>query len=177
MSVNRAAKEKEVEELKARLKAEEIVLVTHNQGLTVKQVTEFRSKLRKEGASLKVVKNTLARRALEGTKFADVSKFLNGPTGIVSAKDPLVAARVTYNFAKDNDKLVILGALSADGPLDPAAIKVLALLPSLDALRGKLVGLLQAPAAQLARLCQAYADKGGAAAPAAAAPAEAAPAT
>ena len=177
MSVNRAEKEKEVEALKTAIKTQEIVILAHNNGLTVKQVTEFRSKLRKEGASFKVTKNTLARRALEGTKFADLAKLLAGPTGIVSAADPLVAARVTYNFAKDNEKLVILGGLSSDGALDPAAIKVLALLPSLDALRGKIIGILQAPGAQLARLAQAYADKGGASAPAAAAPAEAAPAT
>jgi large subunit ribosomal protein L10 len=175
MSVNRAQKEKEVQELKAAIQKQEIVVVTHNNGLTVKQVTDFRAKLRKEGASFKVTKNTLARRALEGTKFADLGKLLNGPTGLVSGADMLVAARVTYNFAKDNEKLVILGGLSSDGALDPAAIKVLALLPSLDALRGKIIGILQAPAAQLARLAQAYADKGGASAPAASA--EAAPAT
>ena len=81
----------------------------------------------------------------------------------------LAAARVTYNFAKDNEKLVILGAVSKDGKLDPAQIKTLALLPSLDALRGKIIGILQAPGAQLARLAQAYADKGGPSAPAAAA--------
>jgi large subunit ribosomal protein L10 len=177
MSANRAQKEKEVEALKSAITKQEIVILAHNNGLTVKQVTDFRSKLRKEGASFKVTKNTLARRALEGTKFADLARLLSGPTGIVAAADPLVAARVTYNFAKDNDKLVILGGLSSDGALDPAAIKVLALLPSLDALRGKIIGILQAPGAQLARLAQAYADKGGASASAAAASAEAAPAT
>jgi large subunit ribosomal protein L10 len=178
MSANRALKEKEVAELKASLEKAEAVIIAHNNGLTVKQVTDYRSKLRKEGASLKVTKNTLARRALEGTKFAGLAKLLNGPTGIISSSDGLAASRVTYNFAKDNEKLVILGGFSGGEELDPAKIKTLALLPSLDALRGKLIGLLQAPGAQLARLAQAYADKGGAAAPAAAAPAEAAtPAT
>jgi large subunit ribosomal protein L10 len=178
MSVNRAKKEQEVAALKASLEGKEGVILAHNLGLTVKQVTDFRANLRKEGVSFKVTKNTLARRALEGTKFAHLTKLLSGPTGIVSAADPLTAARLTYAFAKDNEKLVILGGASGDDALDPAAIKTLALLPSLDALRGKIIGILQAPGAQLARLAQAYADKGGAGnapAPAAAVASEEAP--
>jgi len=167
-SANRAKKEQEVAAFRAQLEKAEALIVTHNMGLTVKQVTDYRAKLRKEGVTLKVTKNTLARLALQGTKFDHLSKLLTGPTAIAASSDPLAVARVTYNFAKDNEKLVILGGASGKDVLDPAAIKTLALLPSLDALRGKLVGLLQAPGAQLARLAQAYADKGGAgAAPAA----------
>ena len=173
MSVNRAAKEKEVAELKAGLEGQEAVLVVHNMGLTVAKNTEFRSQLRKEGVAFRVAKNTLARRALEGTKFAHLADLLVGPTGLISGKDALATARLTYAFAKDNEKLVILGGASGDDKLDPAAIKTLALLPSLDALRGKIIGILQAPGAQLARLAQAYADKGGTGDAASATPPEA----
>ncbi len=160
MSQNRVKKEQEVAVLRQRFEGEELVIVTHNKGLTVKQVTELRSKMRKEGVTYKVAKNTLVRRALEGTKFAGLSSLFTGPTAVASSKDPMAAARVAYGFAKDNEKLVILGGANSQEPLSLETIKFLATLPSLDALRGKLVGLLQAPGAQLARLANAYATKG-----------------
>ena len=160
-TVNRAVKEKKIADMQAQLADQEMLIALHNKGLTVKQVTQFRDNLRKEGAALKVTKNTLAKLALKDTKFAELSDLLSGPVGLVSSKDMLAAARITYDFAKGNDKLVILGAVSKDGKLDAAQIKTLALLPSLDALRGKIIGILQAPGAQLARLAQAYADKDG----------------
>lgn len=178
MNLNRAQKAQEVEELKKRFEENELVIVTHNNGLTVKQMTELRGKLRAEGASFKVAKNTLVRRALEGTKFAGLADKFTGPTGIAASKDPMAAARVVYGFAKDNEKLVILGGANSQEVLSTETIKFLATLPSLDALRGKIIGILQAPGAQLARLANAYAEKGGAsAAPAATeAPAAEAPA-
>lgn len=162
MAMNRAQKEKEVETLKARFEEDEIMVITHYSGLSVKQMTELRGKLREEGASFKVTKNTLARRALKGTKFEHLVDMFTGPVGIASSKDPMAAARGTYDFAKGNDKLVILGGGSGKDPLDLDAIKTLALLPSLDELRGTIVGLLQAPGAQLARLMNAYSEKGAA---------------
>ena len=159
MPMNRAEKQQEVESLKTRLDDQEMVVVTHYAGLTVKQLTELRGALRAEGASFKVTKNTLARRALTGTKFEGLLPLMKGQTGIASSQDPMAAARVVYNFAKTNDKLVILGGANSQEVLSIDTLKFLATLPSLDALRGKLVGLLQAPGAQLARLANAYATK------------------
>jgi large subunit ribosomal protein L10 len=159
MPMTRADKTKEVEGLKASLEGQEMVVVTHYTGLTVKQLTELRTALRKEGASFKVAKNTLARRAVQGTKFEGITPFLKGQTGIASSKDPMAAARIVHNFAKTNDKLVMLGGANSQEVLDLDTLKFLATLPSLDALRGKLIGILQAPGAQLARLANAYATK------------------
>lgn len=164
MGMNRAEKEQEVEGLKAGLADCELVVITHNTGLTAKQSSDLRRKLRAEGAGFKVIKNTLARRALAGTKFEPLSVHLKGPAGIASSKDPIAAARIAYDFAKTNDKLVILGGMMGSEVMDAAAVKRIATLPSLDQLRGKIVGILQAPGAQLARLASAYAKKDEAAA-------------
>lgn len=161
MGMNRAEKQQEIEDLKALFAEEEMVIVTKYDGLTVKDLTKLRGELRAEGAKFKVAKNTLVRRALEGSKFAGIADLFSGPTGIATSKDPMAAARVTHAFSKTNDKLVILGGANSNEVLDVATIKYLATLPSLDALRGKLIGILQAPGAQLARLANAYAEKGG----------------
>ncbi|MGZ9109481.1 MAG: 50S ribosomal protein L10 [Micavibrio sp.] len=157
--MNRAEKEQEILDLRKRFEASELVIITQNKGLTDKQSKELRSSLRAEGGSYKIAKNTLAKLALKGTKYEGLADKFTGPTGIATSKDPMVAARVTYNFAKTNDKLVIVGGASDTALLDTAKINYLATLPSLDQLRGKLVGLLQAPGAQLARLTNAYATK------------------
>ena len=159
MPMTRADKAQEVDGLKASLEDKEMVVVTHYTGLTVKQLTELRLALRAEGASFKVAKNTLARRAVQGTKFEGITPLLKGQTGIASSKDPMAAARIVHNFAKTNDKLVMLGGANSTEVLDLNTLKFLATLPSLDALRGKLIGILQAPGAQLARLANAYATK------------------
>lgn len=159
MPMTRSEKRDEVEALKARFAEEEMVVVTHYSGLTVKQLTDLRQALRAEGATFKVTKNKLARLALAGTKFEGISPLLTGATGIASSKDPMAAARVVYNFAKTNDKLVIVGGANAQEVLSVETLKFLATLPSLDALRGKIIGILQAPGAQLARLANAYATK------------------
>lgn len=157
--MNRAEKEQEILDLRKRFEASELVIITQNKGLTDKQSKDLRSSLRAEGGSYKIAKNTLAKLALKGTKFEGLADKFTGPTGIATSKDPMVAARVTYNFAKANDKLVIVGGASDTALLDTAKINYLATLPSMDQLRGKLVGLLQAPGAQLARLANAYATK------------------
>ena len=172
MSVNRARKETEVEALKKIFNEEDLIVVTHYSGLTVSEVTKLRRQLREQGASFKVTKNTLARRALEGTKFAHLADMFTGPTGVAFSKDPIAAAKVTYEFAMSNDNLIILGGAMGKEALDKGAVIQLAKLPSLDALRGKIVGLLkapaskvagviQAPAGQLARVIGAYAAKDG----------------
>lgn len=153
------AKQVKIDAVKARLEGAELVILTRNKGLVHKLDMELRNNLRKENATFAVEKNTLVSRALEGTKFAHLSDKLTGPIGIAISKDPMAAARVVYEFAKKNDKLEIVGGASGAEALDLERIKFLALLPSMDALRGKLIGILQAPAGGLARVVNAYATK------------------
>lgn len=153
------AKQAKIDAVKARLNGAELVVLTRNKGLVHKLDMELRNNLRKEGATFAVEKNTLVARALEGTKFAHLSDKLTGPIGIAISKDPMAAARVVYEFAKKNEKLEIVGGASGSEALDLEKIKFLALLPSMDALRGKLIGILQAPAGGLARVVNAYATK------------------
>ncbi len=146
------------------------VVVAHYSGMTVAQMGELRSRLRKAGASFKVAKNRLAMRAVEGTQAAGISDLFKGPTGIAYSKDPVAAAKVLVAYAKENDKLKILGGVAVGSVLDPKGVQTLSELPSLDQLRGKILGLLQAPATriagvlqapagQLARVLKAHADK------------------
>lgn len=159
MPMTRTEKKDEVESFKASLEGQEMVVVAQYSGLTVKQLTDLRAAGRAEGVTFKVTKNTLARLAVKGTKFEGISDLLKGPTGIAYGNDPMAAARVIYNFAKTNNKLVLLGGANSQEVLSVETLNFLATLPSLDALRGKIIGILQAPGAQLARLANAYATK------------------
>jgi large subunit ribosomal protein L10 len=131
------------------------VIVAHYSGMTVAQMGEMRARLGKAGASFKVAKNRLAMRALEGTPAAGISDLFKGPTGIAYSKDPVSAAKVLVAYAKENDKLKILGGVAVGSVLNPEGVKALAELPSLDQLRGKILGLLQAPATKIAGVLQA----------------------
>lgn len=168
--MDRAQKQEAIEVLKGVFAGAAAVVVTHNLGLTVAQLTDLRGRLRKEGASLQVVKNTLARKALAGSAGDGGDALFAGPVAIAFAPDPSSAARITLQFAKENDRLVILGAMVGDVVVDAKGVSSLATLPSLDEIRGQLLGLLnapatriagvvQAPAAQLARVLNAYATK------------------
>jgi large subunit ribosomal protein L10 len=126
------------------------VVVAHYSGMTVAQMGDLRSRLRKAGASFRVAKNRLAVRAVEGTSAQGISNLFKGPTGIAYSKDPVSAAKVLVAYAKENDKLKILGGVAVGSVLDANGVKALAELPSLDALRGKIIGLLQAPATKIA---------------------------
>jgi large subunit ribosomal protein L10 len=147
-----------------------LVVVTHYKGLTVAEMTALRGKMRAAGARFKVTKNRLTKLALAGTEFENLADLFVGPTAIASSRDPVAAARVVVDYAKANDKLKILGGSLGSKRLDIDGIKALATLPSLDELRGSLVGMistpatriagvLQAPAGQLARVLKAKADK------------------
>ncbi|TLU74175.1 50S ribosomal protein L10 [Lichenicoccus roseus] len=147
-----------------------MVVVTRNDGLTVAEVTKLRQRMREAGATFKVAKNRLAILALDGTKFDGISPLLKGPIALAWAHDPVAVAKVAVEFAKTNEKLVVLGGALGAQTLNADGIKALAELPSLDTLRAQLVGLiatpatriagvLQAPAAQLARVFGAYAKK------------------
>jgi large subunit ribosomal protein L10 len=161
--VDRSQKEKLVAELHQTFGEVNLVVVTHQSGLTVAEVTELRRRMRAAGAGYKVSKNRLTRLALEGTKFAALQSLLTGPTAIATSDDPVAAAKICVEFAKDNEKMVIVGGALGEKALDVAGVTELAKLPSLDELRGRLIGLLQAPAGQLARVFSAYASQGEAA--------------
>jgi large subunit ribosomal protein L10 len=155
MGMTRAKKQDEIADLKTRMEENEIIILTHNTGLNAKAVTDLRLEMRKNDVSFKIVKNTLAKIAAQGTRGEKVVDMFTGPVGIATAKDPVAAAKAANDFAKKNDKLVILGGVYGDMVLDANAVKQLASLPSLDELRSKLVGLLQAPATKVAGLLQA----------------------
>ena len=149
------------------------VLVAQNKGLTVAAVDDLRRRMRDAGATYKVAKNRLATLALDGTRFQGVSPLLKGPTALAWSKDAVAVAKTAVEFAKVNDKFVILGGALGVQTLTPDGVKALSELPSLDALRAQLLGLiqtpatriagvLQAPAGQLARVFKAYSDKDGA---------------
>jgi large subunit ribosomal protein L10 len=147
-----------------------VVVITRNLGMTVAQSTVLRTRMREAGASYKVSKNKLARIALDGTDYLALGDLLSGPVALASSRDPVAAAKVAVEFAKTNDKFEIVGGAIGTQVLDVEGVKALAMLPSLDELRGRIVGLIQAPAsklasitqapaAQLARVFSAYADK------------------
>lgn len=167
--MDRAQKAESIEALKGVFADSGAVVVTHYTGLTVAEMTDLRGRLRKEGAALKVVKNRLAQKALNGAGEGANALF-KGPVAIAFGPDPVSAAKVATQYAKDNDKFVVVGGLMGEQVLDAKGVDALAKLPSLDQLRAQLIGLInspatkvaaviQAPAAQLARVFNAYATK------------------
>jgi large subunit ribosomal protein L10 len=157
--VERADKEALVSSLHERLGEVSAVVVTHQLGLTVAESASLRRKARESGAVYRVVKNRLAKRAFEGTKFEALSQLFTGPTAIALSEDPVAAAKVVNAFAKSNDKVTILGG-GLDGQyLDADGVKALADLPSMDDLRAKLIGVIQAPATKVAGVVNAPASQ------------------
>jgi large subunit ribosomal protein L10 len=157
--VERAAKQEMVTELKGVFKAAHTVVVAHYAGLTVSQMQTLRKQAKQAGTIVKVAKNRLAKIALEGTDVAAIGSLLKGPTLIAYSGDPVAATKVAVDFAKAHEKFVILGGVMGKTSLDPNGVKALASLPSLDQLRAKLVGLIQAPATKVARLLNAPGTK------------------
>jgi large subunit ribosomal protein L10 len=158
-SVNRQEKAELIETLQSTLNASTTIVVTHQVGMTVAESSDLRGKMRAAGAGFKVTKNRIAKLALKGTRYEELEGLFTGPTAIGMSEDPVAAAKALVDYAKGNDKLTIIGG-SMDGKiLDKAGVEALAKMPSLDELRGKLVGLLQAPAAKIARVTQAPAGK------------------
>ena len=168
--MDRTQKAEVVEDLNGVFANAGSVVVAHYKGLTVAELSDLRARMRAAGASFRVAKNRLAVRALKGTPIEGISDLFKGPTGIAVSNDPVAAAKVSAAYAKTNDKLVILGGTVGTTTLDAKGVQALATLPSLDELRGKIVGLLvapatkiagvvQAPAGQLARVIGAYSKK------------------
>ena len=137
----------------------ESVVITEYLGLTVAEADELRNKVRAVGASLRVTKNRIARLAVKDTKFEGLADLFKGPVAMAYASDPISACKACVEFAKNNEKLVIVGGALSDKALTLDEIKELAAIPSMDELRAKLVGLIQAPAAKLARVTKAYSEK------------------
>ena len=159
VSQNRKAKEQLISDIDAEIKESEIIVVNQQLGLDADQTRQLRVTMRKEGVGLKVAKNKLVKHVIAGTKFAALEQFLHGPTALAYSKDPVAAAKASVEFAKKNDKFKIVGGIMGDKILAEAQIKALATLPSLDQLRGKIVGLLQAPATKIAGVLQAPAGQ------------------
>jgi large subunit ribosomal protein L10 len=157
--VDRAAKAEMVTELKGVFKTAHTVVVAHYAGLTVGQMQTLRKQAKQVGTTVKVAKNRLAKIALEGSDVASIGNLLKGPTLIAYSGDPVAATKVVVDFAKANEKLVILGGAMGKTALDANGVKQLASLPSLDELRAKLVGLCAAPATKCARLSKEPAAK------------------
>lgn len=150
--MDRAAKKKLVATLNDVFKDTGVIVVAHYSGMTVAQMTEYRSRIKEAGGSVKVAKNRLAKIALKETPVEAISDLFSGPTCIAYSDDPVAAAKITVEFSKTNKQLVVLGGAMGAKVLDPDSVKSLAALPSLDELRGKLVGLMQAPAGKIARI-------------------------
>ena len=157
--MDRSQKSESVASLNAVFNEVGVVVVTRNLGLTVAQSTALRLKVRDVGASFKVAKNSLAKLAIQDTDYAGIGEMLTGPTALASSVDPVAAAKAVVEFAKTNDKLEIVGGSMGTLVLNADGIKALASMPSLDQLRGTIIGLVQAPATKIAQLVTAPAAK------------------
>jgi large subunit ribosomal protein L10 len=157
--VDRAAKQESIDELSGVFKTANVVVVAHYAGLTVAQMQQLRQQMRQAGAKVKVAKNRLAKIALKDTDVASIASLLKGPTVLAYSGDPVAAPKVAIEFAKANEQFVILGGSMGKTALDQNGVKALASLPSLDELRAKIVGLIQAPATKIAQLANAPAAK------------------
>jgi large subunit ribosomal protein L10 len=157
--MDRSQKADTVAALNATFNQVGVVVVTRNLGMTVEQTTALRVKMREAGASLKVSKNSLTKLALADTDYAAIGDLLTGPVALATSVDPVAAAKIAVEFAKTNDKLEIIGGAMGALLLDADGIKALASMPSLDELRAKLIGLVQAPATKIAQVVVAPAGK------------------
>ena len=157
--MDRAAKKEAVANLNGIFKSTAVVVVAHYSGLTVPQMQNLRKQMKQAGATVKVAKNRLAKIALEGTDAAVIVPLLKGPTLIAYSGDPVAAPKAAVEFAKTHERLVVLGGAMGKSALDANGVRALAALPSLDELRAKIIGLIQAPATKIAQVVNAPATK------------------
>lgn len=157
--MDRSQKSESVAQLNAVFNEAGVVVVTRNLGLSVAQSTDLRAKMRDAGATYKVAKNRLAKLALKDTDYTGIEDYLTGPTALAYSTDPVAAAKAVVDFAKTTDKIEIVGGSMGGTVLDEAGVKALASMPSLDELRGTIVGLVNAPATKVAQLVNAPAAK------------------
>jgi large subunit ribosomal protein L10 len=157
--VDRTQKREFVAGLHEELAATSMIVVTHNQGLTVAEATDLRRRMRASGVTFRVAKNRLAHLALEGTRFDGLKPMLKGPTALAWSTDPVAAAKAAVEFAKINEKLVLVGGALGPRTLDASGVRALAELPGLDELRARLVGMISTPATRVAGVLQASAGQ------------------
>lgn len=157
--MNREEKSELLNEINSVISGSEAVVISHYKGLTVAEMGELRKKARELGAELRVTKNRITRLALKGTKFEALDELFKGPTIMAYSADPISACKLCVEFAKANEKFLVVGGALSSGTLSMAEIERLATIPSMDELRAKIIGLLQAPGAALARVTKAYSEK------------------
>ena len=157
--MNRSQKEAQVVELRQTFDAHHLLVITHQTGLSVAEASALRRQMRDAGATYRVTKNRLVKIAIKGSKFEQLAEQFSGPTAIAVSEDPVAAAKAVADFAKGNDKLVIVAGALDERALDAAAVAALARLPSLDGLRSILIGLIQAPAGKIASVLKAPAGQ------------------
>ena len=157
--MNREEKAELLSEMNGLISGSEAVVISHYRGLTVAEMGELRKKARELGAELRVTKNRVTRLALKGTKFEGLDDLFKGPTIMAYSSDPISACKLCVQFAKENEKFLVVGGALSSGVLSMAEIERLATIPSMDELRAKIIGLLQAPGAALARVTKAYSEK------------------
>ena len=160
--MNREEKAELLSEMNGLISGSEAVVISHYRGLTVAEMGELRKKARELGAELRVTKNRITRLALKGTKFEGLDDLFKGPTIMAYSSDPISACKLCVQFAKENEKFLVVGGALSSGVLSMAEIERLATIPSMDELRAKIIGLLQAPGAALARVTKAYSEKAAA---------------
>ena len=157
--MNREEKSELLNEMNSVISGSEAVVISHYRGLTVAEMGELRKKARELGAELRVTKNRITRLALKGTKFEALDELFKDPTIMAYSADPISACKLCVEFAKANEKFLVVGGALSSGTLSMAEIERLATIPSMDELRAKIIGLLQAPGAALARVTKAYSEK------------------
>ena len=157
--MNKEQKKNYITEMTANFENSEAVLVTHYQGLTVKQLDKLRKQMREHGILFKITKNRITKIALEKTRAKELSKLFEGPTAVALSDDAITSAKILTKFSKENSNLKILGGIMGDEILDVAAVQNVATLPTLDEARAKIVGILRTPAQKLATILLAPATK------------------
>ena len=157
--MNKEQKKNYISEMTASFENSEAVLVTHYQGLTVKQLDELRKQMREHGIQFKITKNRITKIALEKTKCKDLSDLFKGPTAVAISEDAISSAKILTKFSKENKNLKILGGIMGKEILDVAAVANVATLPTLDEARAKIVGILRSPAQKIASILLAPASK------------------
>jgi len=162
--MDRNQKKSWIESLKTALKASESVVVAKFKGLSVAEITDLRNKAREKGTKVKVTQNRLTKLALEGTNFEGLKDLFKEPTLVAYSADPMTPHKVVFEFAKSNDKVEILGGAMGTEIMDVARVKEIAMLPTLDEARSRIIAIIQTPAGNVARALKAYSEKPAAAA-------------
>ena len=157
--MNKEQKKNYINEMSAQFEKSETVIVTHYQGLTVKQIDELRSEMRKKGILFKITKNRITKLALEGSKFKKLENLFTGPTAVAFSEDAITSAKILTKFAKKNSNLKIIGGIMEEEPLSLEDVEKIATLPTLDEARAKIVGILSAPAQKIMSILLAPGSK------------------